>query len=90
MSDVIVIVGYVIVVALLCIIWNKFMMRKYNFRSTQSSQVRNAILYCNNHIDQIKDLAIVGNGPDKNNDYKFIEAVRKISISNDTRIRLND
>lgn len=89
-KDVIVIVCYVVIVAFLCIIWNKFMMRQYNLRNNQSSLVYNAILRCGSNIDQIKDFAIAGNGPDQNNDYEFIEAVKKISISNDIRVRLND
>ena len=89
-KDIIVIIGYIIIVALLCVIWNKFMMRQYNFNNTQSSLVHNAIMRCSVHIDQMTDLTLAGNGPDQNNDYEFIDAVKRTSVSNNTRIKLND
>ena len=64
-KDIIVIIGYIIIVALLCVIWNKFMMRQYNFNNTQSSLVHNAIMRCSVHIDQMTDLTLAGNGPDQ-------------------------
>ena len=83
-NNIIIAIGFVLTLLILCIIWNQIMMKKYEKDTIHQSRF---ILETNVH--EI-DLTLCGQGIDKNTDNKFIDAVQKIDISEDVRVKIYD
>lgn len=84
-NDIIIGVSFFIVVIISCNIYSSILMHFYN-KSAKKDNSLESYQYDVN-IDKL-ELAGVEN--DKNTDFKFIQAVENIQMSNDVRVRLYD
>lgn len=81
-NDIIIVIGFIVVVIGLCKCWNWYAMNKYKKQKAN----RLNIVYNLTKSNQNK-IKIEGIGIDKNGDYAVSQAIKKIKMLDSTRIR---
>lgn len=82
MNDIIIVIGFVGVLIGLCIGWNLYAMNQYK----KQKKNRLNLIYSLN-INGENKIEIGGVGIDENGDFNVSQAIKKIEMSNDTRIK---
>lgn len=85
MKNYIIVIAFVILLFLFCIVWNRLMMNKYKKIQSQYKHI-----VFGTYIDSISCLKLVGSGIDENSDNEVAKAIRKIKLSDDVRIKINE
>lgn len=84
-KNIIIVLGFVIAVIFLCKLWHMYVLKIYQKKEAKKSkQIMNYGVY----IDSFEKLELAGIGNDGNSDYEFIQAVNKIHLSDDIRIKI--
>lgn len=83
-NNIIIAISFVFVLVILCILWNHIMMKKY-----EKNMIYQPNFILETNVNEI-DLTLLGHEIDKNTDNKFIDAVQKIDISEDVRVKIYD
>lgn len=85
-TDIIIVGSFVIIVMILCKLWNILMMRQYDkAKAVKMNKFSAGYEVYTSSFDKLK-LASIGN--ERNTDFEFIQAVRKIDMSSDVRIKI--
>lgn len=84
-NDVMVVIGFVIVLLVICKIWNLYTMKQYE----KSKENRRSFTY-GVYVDSAEKLGIVGVGNDENGDYDVAQAIKKVDLPKDVRIKVNE
>lgn len=84
-DDIIVVIGFVVVLAIICKVWNMYTMKQYE----KSKENRLSLTY-GFYVDSVGKLEIVGVGSDGNGDYDVAKAIKKIDLPDDIRIKVNE
>lgn len=87
-KDIMIIIGFIITISILCKLWNYFMMKQYE-KSKISAKDEKKMIY-GTYIDRLEKLVLAGDCADRNTDYEFIEAAKRIAIPDNVRIKLYD
>ena len=87
MNNILLACGFVVFMFLFCFFWNRAMMKSYNNMEQQNRFKK--FDFCT-HINPISDLKLVGIENDGNSDYKVIDAIKKIQLPDELRIKKND
>ena len=81
-SDVIAVIGFVVILMAICIIWNRCMIKQYNkYKSMKNIKIKYK-------LDNIERLELAGIESDGNNDYEFAKAVKKINVPDGIRVKI--
>ncbi len=86
-KDVLIVLGFVIVVIMLCKCWNMIILNR--FEKNKTIKNNNTLKY-GTYIDSFETLELVGAGDDGNSDFEFWQAVKEIEVPNDIRIKIYD
>lgn len=82
-NDIVVVVGFVVLVMAMCKVWNMYAMKQYNkLREKKLSMTYG--FYVNN----MEKPQLAGVGNDGNGDYDVAKAIQKIDLPDDIRIKL--
>lgn len=84
-NDIIVVIGFVVILLVICNVWNLYAMKCYK----KSKENRLSITY-GFYVDSAEKLEIVGVGSDGNGDYDVAKAIKKIELPDDVRIKVNE
>lgn len=85
LNDIIVVIGFIILVIVLCKSWNLYTTKRY----LKSKEYRLNLTY-GFYVDNMEKLEIVGVGDDKNGDYTVSQAIKKVDLTDDVRIKVNE
>ena len=86
-KDVFVVIGFILIIMLICKLWNIIMMKQYEKES--NTEINNIIKY-GTYIEGFAKLELAGTGNDGNSDFEFKQAVKKIDVPDDVRIKVYD
>lgn len=84
-NDIVVVIGFVVVLIAICRMWNLYTMKQY-----KKSKANSLNLTYGFYADNTKGLGIAGAGSDGNGDYDVAQAVKKIELPDDVRIKVNE
>lgn len=82
-SDITVVIGFIIVTIIMCKVWNWYVMKQY-MKQRDNRLSFTQVFY----EDDLEKIEIVGIGNDGNSDYDVSEAIRKIELPSDARIKV--
>lgn len=85
MNDIFMIIGFIVFLILFCVFWNKLMMIRYKKLKREYKKIDFGI-----YINNLSCLKLVGTGIDGNSDHEVDKAIKKIKLSNNVRIKLNE
>lgn len=80
--DIVIAISFVIVVLILCVVWNYFVKKMYSVKMMSASFSFDNILSDFNRFD------LVGIGYDLNSDYDVAKAIKKIKPDDGLRIKI--
>ena len=83
MSDITVVVGYIIIIFIMCKAWNWLVMKQYT--KQKEKKLSFAKIFCEKYLEKIE---IVGTGNDGNSDFDVLDAIGKIELPNNVRIKV--
>lgn len=84
-NNIIIVMGFILVIIAICKIWNLYTMKQY-----LNSKKNKLGLKYSFYAGSTKKLKIVGVGSDGNGDYDAAQAIKKIELPDDIRIRVNE
>lgn len=84
-NDVIIVIGFVVVLIVICKVWNLYAMKQYG-----KSKENSLGLTYGFYINSAENLKIAGVGSDGNGDYDVAKAIKKIELPDDVRIKVNE
>lgn len=86
-KDIIIVFGFVIFIVILCKLWNLIAMKQYEKNKVVKN---NKNIKYGTYINSFEKLELMGINDDGNSDFAFIQAVKKIDLSDDIRIKIYD
>ena len=84
-TDIIVVIGFIIALMFICKIFNLLMMAQY--KKIKSNGLK---LTYGCYMNNMKKLELAGAGGDENGDYEVSKAIKKIKLSDDVRIKIDE
>ena len=82
-SDITVVVGNIIIIFIMCKAWNWHVMKQYT--KQKEKKLSFAKIFCEKYLEKIE---IVGTGNDGNSDFDVLDAIGKIELPNNVRIKV--
>ena len=83
MSDTTVVIGYIVIIFIMCKAWNWHVMKRY--AKQKEKKLNFTKIFCEKYLEKIE---IVGTGNDGNSDFDVLDAIGKIEFPNDARIKV--
>lgn len=84
-NDIMVVIGFVVVLIATCKIWNLYTMKQY-----EKSKENKLRLKYGFYVGNTEKLEIVGAGSDENGDYDVARAIKNAELPDDIRIKVNE
>lgn len=90
-NDVKTVVVFIVIVAVICIVWNHLMMKFERIeKEDKISKTKVSKLKFNSCISDNKKLELMGIKPDGNSDYEVEKAIKKVALEENARIKINE
>lgn len=84
-NDIAVVIGFIVILIAICKMWNLYTMKQYK----KLKENRLSLTY-GFYVDNMTRLGIVGAGSDENGDYDVAQAIKKVELPDDVRIKVNE
>lgn len=84
-NNIMIVIGFILVLIVICKIWNLYTMKQY-----LNSKKNKLSLTYGFYVNSTEKLKIVGVGSDENGDYDVAQAIKKIELPDNIRIRVNE
>lgn len=86
-EEIIIAILFCLLILITCRLWGIYVVKQYEKNKMEKDR---RALKPEHYSCEVDSLALAGTGDDGNSDYEFSQAVAKIKVSEDTRVRIYD